>query len=251
MGGTPQTDRSAQFKTRSKVDTLVVARQGGSNNLQVRAALHAMGVTHISAVTSHILALERLRGRNFQLVVFETESLGMPTTEFVEQAAEMDPKMTMLAVSCQPRIDEVFSLLKAGARGFIIPPFTAESFESAVMRAAEGPPFSEVVLDAPDRNAALVAVVLNNFYRLTVRMRQSRKFTSALAEVERYRMSFHESMELARLFCEGGDESAFVTRIQEECTARSQIASSRLGRMRKKLAQKRMTTGGEDSGSDA
>src|SRR5262249_17740033 len=161
-------------------------------------------------------ALDRLRGRQFHLIVFEAAGIGMPTADFVRQAIKIDPEIVLVACSTEPRIDDVFSLLKLGARGMVIPPFTVDVFESAIMRAAQGPPFSKAVLDTPDRNAALVGVVLNNFYRLTVRMRQARKFTSAAREVEQYRCSFHEAMELAKIFCEGGNEAELMQRIQEE-----------------------------------
>jgi DNA-binding NarL/FixJ family response regulator len=238
-------DRSEIFKSRTKISTLVVAKQGGYNYLQIRTALNSMGISHTTYAASHVNAMDRLRSKNFQLIVFEAHPIDMPTVDFVRQAVELDPNAILIAVSAQPRIDDVFTLLKLGARGFVIPPFTADSFEQIVIRAAEGPPFSQSVLDAPDRNTALVGVVLNNFYRLTVRMRQSRKFKTAAQEVEHYKYSFSESIELAKLFCEGGDEALLLQRIQEECAARSEIASSRLGRMRQKLAKQRQTTDGE------
>ncbi|MFN8389484.1 MAG: hypothetical protein U0136_04260 [Bdellovibrionota bacterium] len=239
-------NKSELFKTRSKIATLVVAKQGSHANAQIRTALHSMGLGHTSYANSHIAAMDRLRGRNFHLVIFEAHPIDMPTVDFVRQAMELDPELIMVAVSGQPRIDDVFTLLKLGARGFIVPPFAVDSFEATILRAAEGPPFSAAVLEAPDRNSALVGVVLNNFYRLTVRMRQARKFSSAALEVERYKFSFHESIELAKVFCEGGNEQQLMERIQEECAARSEVASSRLGRMRQKLAKQRMTGPDDD-----
>ncbi len=227
------------FKTRSRISTLVVAKQGGNSFLQIRTALCSMGLTHISYAQSHVNALERVHSRNYELIIFEAHGIDMPTVDFVTQAAAVDPNTVMIAISNQPKIDDIFSLLRAGARGFIVPPFSLDAFESTIMRAAEGPAFSQHVLDAEDRNAALVGVVLNNFYRLTVRMRQARNFPTAAREVERYRASFLESLEMACIFCEDGDAVTLMVRIQEECASRSEQASSRLGRMRQKLAKRR------------
>jgi hypothetical protein len=226
------------FKMRTNVSALVIARTGQTSN-QLRSALKTIGFNRLTACSSHVAGLERIKTRNYQLVMFDAKPTDMPVMDFVRQALELDQHSILIAVSDQPRIDDVFGLLRSGARGFVVTPFTIEGMESVLMRADEGPPFSEAVLMAPDRNAALIGVVLNNLYRLSVLMRQAREFESARRELNHYKFAFGEAMELARLFCEGADESILLERIVEDCCTRANSASSRLGRMRQKLQKGR------------
>ena len=231
------------LKNRTAVQTLVICRNSQTSN-QLRAALKTMGFSRLTACGTHVSGLERMKVRNFQLIMFDAAYIDMPVSEFVAQSIALDKTAIMIAISAEPKIDDVFSLLKSGARAFIITPYTLEGMEAIIVRAGEGPPFSESVLQAPDRNAALSGVVLNNLYRLSVLMRQAREFQSALKEVQFYKCALSESVELARLFCEGGNEEILRDRFMEDCCCRADSASSRLGRMRQKLQRDR----GKDEG---
>ena len=232
-------------QSRAGIAVLVVFSNGTTSN-QVRQALKTLGMTKISTAPSHVAGLDRVRTRTFPLIIHEAKSTDMPTLEFVEQVLQMDENTTIIPVSGEPRVDDIFGLLRAGARGYLALPFTVDTMEEVLTRAKEGPPLSEAVLTAPDRNAALVGVILNNLYRLSVVMRQSKEFESAAREVERQGYAFAESVELARLFCEGGEE-ALVEKIIEACIARANTAATRLGRTRKKLrsAREKAVSGGD------
>ena len=174
----------------------------------------------------------------FTLVVFDALSTDMPTIDFVNQALELDENMLLIPLSGEPQVDDVFGLLRSGARGFVVLPFTVDTLEEVLVRAQDGPPLSDAVLNAPDRNAALVAVILNNLYRTSVLMRQAREFDSAKRDLEKQQYAFIESVELAGLFAEGTEEE-LVEAIIEACIARANTAATRLGRTRKRLRDQR------------
>lgn len=223
--------------SRQNIQVLVVTANGTTSN-QVRQAIKTCGFSSVSAAPSHIAAIDKIRSRDFPLILFDAVPSGMPTVDFVVQTLEMDPNSIMIPISGEPQVDDVFGLLRNGARGFLALPFTVTTLEDVVMRATEGPPLSDAVLNAPDRNAALVGVVLNNLYRVSVLMRQAREFPSAARELERQQIMLVESMDLARLFCEGGDE-ALLDKIVEGCINRANTAATRLGRTRQKLKKQR------------
>lgn len=222
---------------RQKFQVLVVASKAITSS-QLRQSLKSLGFTQVSVVASHVAALERVKGRNFTHYLFEAKDTDMPSIEFVKQLLEMEKEAIMIAVSEEPRIDDVFGLLRAGARAFLVPPLTVDMIEQMIVLATEGPQLSEAVLHAPDRNAAFVAVILNNLYRLSVSMRQSREFKSAERDVKIYTYALRESVEMAQLFCEGGDND-LREKIIEGCINRAKDASTRLGRLRKKLKKER------------
>lgn len=243
---TTEEKRKPSSRSKYTLPVLIVSRSATISN-QVRMALKTIGYGKLSTVSSHAQGIERLRGRNFTFVIFDAKASDMSALEFVKQAYEYDDEALLIAVSRNPKIDDVFNLLRSGARGFIVHPFTTEYVEEALESAFDGPPFSEAVLLAPDRNAALAGVVLNNLYRVSVLMRQGREFSSAAAEVERFKYSFSESVELARMFCEGGDDGVLRDRIIDDCVTRAETAASRLGRTRIKLKKEREQTQGPKS----
>jgi DNA-binding response OmpR family regulator len=230
---------------RQQIPVLVICANGTVSN-QVRQALKTVGFSMISAAPSHVTGVDRIKGRDFALILFDAVGSDMPALDFVTQAVGLDSNSTLIAISAEPRVDDVFGLLRNGARGFLALPFTVDTVEEVIMNASEGPPLSEAVLNAPDRNAALVGVVLNNLYKVSVLMRQAREFSSAARELQRQQYSLSESMDMARLFSEGGDD-LLLEKIVEGCINRANTASTRLGRTRKKLQKERSTTGADDA----
>jgi DNA-binding NarL/FixJ family response regulator len=223
---------------RSSAQLLVVCAQGNTSG-QIRQALKSIGYANIASAPSHMQAINKTRLRNFTHVLFDAKATDMPTFDFVSQMMEMDSNCALVAISDQPRIDDVFGLLRLGAKGFIVPPFTIQTIETVLHQSTEGPPLSDAVLNSPDRNAAFTSVVLNNLYRLTVAMRQAREFPTAQREVKIYNYTLRESVELAQLFCEGGDEE-LREKIIEGCMNRAKDAATRLGRLRKRLKKERV-----------
>ncbi len=228
---------------RSKFQVMVVSSKGAASS-QIRQALKSLGFTQITAAPSHGQALERARSRNFTHIFFDAAPTDMPPLEYVSKTLEMEQNVIMIAISDQPKIDDVFALLRTGARSFLVPPFNLDSLEAILVQATERPALSDAVLSAPDRNAAFAAVILNNLYRLSVSMRQAREFASAQRDVRVYDCALRESMEMAQIFCEGSDTD-LRDKIVEGCINRSKDASTRLGRLRKKLRKERAADGSE------
>lgn len=246
MQGTARVDKSKLGTERQKAKVLVICPSGMLGS-QLRQALKTIGFVNVSAAPTHVHALERIRGgRTFTHVIFDAKETDMKPLDFVEAVIKYEENATLIAISESPRVDDVFGLLRAGARGFLVPPFTTDTVESIMLRATEGPALSEAVLNAPDRNSAFVAVVLNNLYKLSVSMRQAREFPSAAREVVSYGFALRESMEMAQLFSEGSDED-MRDKIIEGCINRAKDAATRLGRLRKKLKRER----GVDDGPTA
>ncbi len=233
------TDNSRKSMTYSRhVFSVIVACANGNVNNQLRQTLKSLGFAQISTAPSHVVGMERAKTRDFTHVFFDAGSTDMPSADFVRQMLELDDEMIMVAVSTEPRVDDVFGLLSAGARGFLVLPFAANAVEEVLVQASEGPPLSEAVLNAPDRNSALVGVVLNSLYRVSVLMRQAREFPSAARELERARQGLKQSVEMAKIFCDGGDE-ILIDQFVEACISRANTASTRLGRTRKRLKKQR------------
>ncbi|MDD2943498.1 MAG: hypothetical protein PHC51_11110 [bacterium] len=229
---------------RANLSVLVVHSNSMIMN-QIRQSLKTLGFMKITSCPSHMAGLDRIKTRTFPVIFMEAKATDMPVIEFVCKVLEMDGESAMIAITAQPKIDDVFGFLKHGGKGFLVCPFTADIVEETLVRAKEGPPISEAVLSAPDRNTAFSGVILNNLYRNAVLMRQVREFPNLQKELARSFKQFSESCEMGKIFCEGG-ENFLREKIMETCIARANVASTRLGRTRKKLMKKRLNEAGEE-----
>ena len=233
---------------RSNVAVLVISPRGDRSN-QLRQALKTLGFSQISATPTLVPGLDRFKVRPFSHVIFDASCKDMPPLEFVQTLLGLDAKTTIICVSEQPRVDDVFSLLRAGARHYLVTPFTVDSIEDVLVSASEGPPLSDAVLNAPDRNSALSGIILNALYRQSVLMRQAREFATAARELEAQTQKLIQTMDMARLFCEGTEED-LLAELVEGCIARANVAASRLGRTRKRLQQRRVGADGIEIDDD-
>lgn len=228
---------TVKIKLRARGAVLIVSRDGQISN-QLKQGLYNIGYTSVSSVTKHVQGLERFKERHFALVLFDAVPTNMSSVDFVTALKEIDPTTMLIALSYHPPIDQVFELLKAGARWFLVLPFTVGQLEDVLLKAIEGPPFSEGVLESLDRNGALVGLVLNTLENLTMTMHHLRAFPESPRTLDNLKASFAEAVQLARTFSEGGDQN-FRDKLVEACIGRAGSASTRLGRVRKKLKRLR------------
>lgn len=208
---------------------------------RLKQFLQNLGYSSISSTNNHAQALDRMKGRKFSLVFFDAVETNMSPIAFVQAAALVEEEAHLIALSAQPPIDHVFELLRAGARWFLVTPFTEATLEEVIAKAVEGPPFIEGVFDAPDRNAALVSIILNTLEDLAAAKRHVRSFPTAPVQTQLYAHAFSESVQLAKTFAEGG-ALALRDKICDGCLNRAMNASTRLGRVRKRLQKLRTKT---------
>lgn len=219
---------------RQKNSSVLIVSEDQELRGRLKRALNSIGIASVSFSNTHVQAVQKIKERNFDIVLFDARKTDQTPHEFVKAVIQWDQRAILIPISAQPKIDNVFGLLAAGARGYIVLPFTSLSLEAALESAQNGQPLSEAILFAPDRNAALVGLVLNSLYRLSVVMRQAKDFSSAAKEVEKYKTNLKENIEIAKIFCEGPIED-LQQKIYEACLERSTQAATRIGRTRKKL----------------
>lgn len=205
---------------------------------RMRHVVSNVGFKQIANASHHYQALDRLKERKFQFVFFEAGNTQMSSHEFVRLARNLDPEMIMVAISSEPRVDDVFGLLREGARHYLVPPFNASSVESVLASAMTGPPLSYQVLFAPDRNSALAWAVLNSLDQLAASLCHAKHYRSAQLEIPHKRRQLVEVFEIATTFCEG-DIDDLRGKIIDNCIARANTAATRLGRTRIKLKDQR------------
>jgi len=223
---------------RNKAQVLIVEADAGERN-NLRTAIKTLGYAGVSDVPNHAAALEKLQQRRFSHVIFDAKKTNMPPKDFLAKVLEMDKEVVAIPSSFEPNVDDVFDLLIGGARGYLCKPFTADTVESSIVMATKGEPLSDVVLQAKDRNEALVAIMMGSLDKAATIMRQAQQFETARREIPRSYASLRRAAELARTFAKGGDDG-LIEALERFCIERGKGPATRLGRLRKRLQNTRV-----------
>ncbi len=233
---------------RGRASVLIVEADGLERN-NLRSALKTLGYGGISDVPNHVSAMEKLQQRKFSHIIFDAKNTNMPAKDFLLRCMEMDREMVCIPSSYEPNVDDVFDLLIGGARGYLSKPITVDSVEAAIVMASKGEPIADAVLQAKDRNEALVAILMTSLDKMATVVRQSYQFETAKREIPRALSTFRRSAELAKTFAKGG-ELGLIEAMERFCIERSKGPATRLGRLRKRLKSGR-AAGEEESTEEA
>ena len=228
---------------RAKSAIMIVESDANDRN-NIRSCLKSLGYGGISDAPNHAAALEKMNERRFTHVIFEAKKTNIPSKEFLQKAFESNNGLIALPSSYEPNVDDVFDLLILGAKGYLVKPFTIDTIEEAILHASKGEPLADAVLQAKDRNEALVAILMTSLDKTALLLRQAEQFETAKRELPRSINIFRRSADLAKTFAKGGEE-ALIEAMERFCIERSKGPASRLGRLRKRLK-----TGKADSSVD-
>lgn len=209
---------------------------------QLRTALKSIGVANVTPAESYSAALVGTQSGKITHAVFDTKESDIPAQTFVEAMIKIRKDIVLIALSSDPAVDNVFDLIRAGARGFIVPPPTLASVESVLIAATNGPPFSESILRAKDRNQVFADLVLDLLYRAALLKRRSLDDSAAAPLFERAWRALVGTMDMSKMFCEHSQDH--LTRsIVHSCMRRADDENkSRLGKVRSNLTKKRSET---------
>lgn len=232
---------------RSRASLLVVETDPNDRNL-IRTVLKSLGYGAFTDVPNHSAAIEKFQERKITHIIFDARKTNIPTKDFLAKILEMDRSVIAIPSSHDPNIDEVFDLLVMGARGYLVKPFTIDTVEIGIAMATKGEPMSDAVLNAKDRNEALVAIMMGSLDKAATTLRQATQFETAKRDIPKAFSSLRRSAELAKTFCKGGDEG-LLTALEKFCLERSQGPATKLGRLRKRLSTVRSEDTSTASGS--
>lgn len=214
--------------------SLLVVEPDNADAASLRSGIKNLGYGYVYGARDYHQAIKLVTAKNFTHILFSAKSSNFPADKFLKNILDIEEAITAIPSSYSPVLDDVFSLLQIGARGFLAKPFTMHSLDQAVITATKLPPLPSSLLTANDRNAAFAASILGDLDRLTRALRQARKFPSAERELPLLRARLIKSVEIAKLFVEGSQDE-LVESIVEATMNIAEGPASRLGRLRKKL----------------
>lgn len=217
---------------------MLVVETDPSDRNNMKQALKTLGYGTIVDVTNHASALEKFDDRKFTHILFDAKKTNYPMTDWLSKVFSFNDRIIALPASANPSVDDVFDLLVIGAKGYLVKPFTFDTLDQAIVMATKGEPLSQAVLQAKDRNEALVAIMMSSLDKLATIHRQSRQFETAKRELPRAMAGLKRSADLAHTFAKGGIEG-LMDALEKFCIDRSSGPATRLGRLRKRLNNNR------------
>lgn len=206
----------------------------------LRQLITHLGYGSVVDASDNVAALQKLEQRGVTHIIFDARKSVIEAKEFMAKAVELDQHLICIPTSAEPSVDDVFDLLVIGARGYLVKPFNEASVDDAIVMATKGEALSESILYAKNRNEALSSFVMTSLDRLATILRQATQFETAKTEVPKRQAGFRRAVDIGRTFAKGGDE-ALLDAIIDFCLERSSGPATRLGRLRKRLEQKKPT----------
>jgi two-component system, chemotaxis family, chemotaxis protein CheY len=106
----------------------------------VRNLLHQLGFEDVDEANDGASALAKLRARRFGLVISDWAMEPMNGLELLRQV-RADPELKALPfimITAENREDRVATAEQAGANGYIVKPFTAETLSDRIARVMGG-----------------------------------------------------------------------------------------------------------------
>lgn len=225
------------IKERQEISVLIVDPDPSLRNI-LRQFLMGLGFGGISDAADNLMALQKMTQRDFTHIIFDAKDNKMPSVDFLTKVFEFDDEIIAIPASNEPSVDDVFDLLVLGARGYLVKPITEESIEDAMIMATKAEPISDAILNAKDRNEALVSLIMSNIDRMATIMRQSRQFETAKLELSKAKLAFKRSIDIGIHFAKGGPEQLLL-KIIDFSLERSNGPASKLGRARKRRVKKK------------
>ena len=106
----------------------------------VRNLLHQLGFENVDEANDGATALAKLRARRFGLVISDWAMEPMTGLELLQQVrADPDLKtLPFIMITAENRKDRVAKAEQAGANGYIVKPFTAETLNDRIARVMSG-----------------------------------------------------------------------------------------------------------------
>lgn len=105
----------------------------------VRNLLKELGYTNVDEAEDGVVALQKLRGGNFQFVVSDWNMPNMTGIELLRaiRADATLKHLPVLMVTAEAKKENIIEAAQAGASGYVVKPFTAATLEEKLNKVFE------------------------------------------------------------------------------------------------------------------
>ncbi len=219
--------------------SILLVETDTADRAHLKASLRSLGFVTIVECPNHTSAIDMLSANRFTHVIYEAKQGALSPEIFASRVMAICGDNTIvIALSHEPRAPDVVGLVSKRVRGYLRKPFSVDLVEQTVEFATKGDPIHQAVINATDINEALLSVVVASVDRAAELGQLSTRYYTASREVAGALQSLRRAVYQARTFAEGGEEGYLgaIERYFIEC---SEVPASRLGKLRKRILNKR------------
>lgn len=229
---------------------ILVVEPNNSLRSSLRNMLMQSGFNNIASVADYAKAISKLNDDDYTHIIFDVNFTHIPPIDFLQTARNINPSLHVIPASEAPSIDDVFDLLLAGAGSYLVKPYNTNAINDSICFASKGEPIVNNIGDAKNRDEALIRMVLMSLNKLTLVLKQARRFQTARREVPRKIRAFKHSVKMARQFASGSPlhfRDLLVEHLIEKAQEVSQKSTSPGVRKRARKRRRRKRNKGENS----
>lgn len=212
---------------------------------QLQRTLKELGFSRSIIATSHSNGLDKLSQRPFTHVIFDARETDIEALEFLSKAIVLEQGIIAIASSYDPTLDNVFDLLIAGARSYLVKPFTSDDVDNVVVFATIGDPFPDFIRQCTDRNKVFATMASQALDDLSDQIRYAARYESAKKRLLHYKLRMENAVRMGQTFSIGAHEGFQEALIEQLIECASHPATA-LGRRRRVLQKQREGKGGAE-----
>ena len=236
---------SALTEARHRVSVLIVCKKG-TNSSALRNALISIGFDQIAACNNYVAGLSEAKERSAQLILFDAETpegSGMSAKQYVEAVQQVSKNPVLIAVSMEPSGEDLFELLKSGAKGFLSPPLTSAALEEVFSQIQAGFELSEEVLQAEDKDEAFAELIREQLDTVAASIKAASNANESADAISKRAKGLYDVVKMAQFFSESDDE-ALMQKVLKRCLEHAErvddeAEKSRLRKTREMLKKQR------------
>ncbi len=206
----------------------------------VKSVLRAMGASNVQVADTYKDAFEMLTLRSFNFIFFENaKGKGADSpADFAKKVDEKHPETILIAMFEPARVEDLFTCLQAGVRGFVVIPCTPGALEQTLLKAIEGLKIPAQLLEGDSWNMMFAKFVMKQLDQLCEVVQQSREDVELVSNVKNQMTNLKDAVQMGKAYSEGGDQG-FLQELYSQCSNLAEDKRTRLKKVRDKLAKER------------
>jgi DNA-binding NarL/FixJ family response regulator len=204
----------------------------------LRYALSNLGYGQVVDSASHRRGMHLIKQDSFSHIVFAANPNHEAALDFLLDTLQVDAKIVALPIAPSATVSQVFDMIRAGAKGYLLKPFSSLALDETLSIATKADPVPNLINDVGNDTEAFISITASCLDKLVDSLRDLKAGKCTREEVEHTRTNLKQMTLLARTLgqCPEQDFVKFVTEKFFEI-ARHKV--TRLERLRKQLAHDR------------
>ncbi|MDD2943249.1 MAG: hypothetical protein PHC51_09825 [bacterium] len=227
---------SLSEEEKKSISVLVVDESAGERGV-LRLALNNLGFTPVRDAGNFAQALEQLSAENYTHLLFSTKSGHEASLAFLRQSLELREAIIAIPVAKTAATNEVFNMIRFGARGYLLQPFSSDSLNRTFNIATKAEPVPELVNALQHSTKAFAQITANCLDKLVQALNDDKNKRS-YEDILDLRRTMKQVALLGQSLSHLGYND-FVKHVNSSFMEISRKRRSRLGILRTKLEQER------------